>query len=248
MPALNAGRFIETALMSLLQERDTVPLDIVVVDDASTDGTPEIVAGLAQRFPEIRLFPNPRKGIAAGRNTAIAKARPDSAFITFLDADDISFPGRLARQRALLVREQGIGAVYGLLQMFSVLDETTRAPAPGSPTRTIRGPYLQSAMYRAEAIRAVGPFDESYRQGDDTDFVLRAIDHPLRLELEDELAGYYRRHDANVTLDTEEVQREFRLAVLKWGARRRHRGNTALPEVFSKLFFSRYELEKDFVP
>jgi len=248
MPALNAGRFIETALMSLLQERDAVPLDIVVVDDGSTDDTRDIVAELARSFPEIRLFPNARKGIAAGRNTAIARARPDSTFITFLDADDVSYPGRIARQRALLAGDAGIGAVYGLVQMFSVLDEATHAPAPGTPRRIIRGPYLQSSMYRAEAIRAVGPFDERFRQGDDTDFVLRVIESPVRLHLEDEIAAYYRRHDANVTLNVEEVQREFRLAIIKWAARRRAKGNTSLPEIFSKLFVSRHDLEKDFMP
>jgi glycosyltransferase involved in cell wall biosynthesis len=146
MPALNAGRFIEQALLSLVRERAAVPLDIVVVDDGSTDDTRAIVARLATAYPEIRLFPNPRKGIAAGRNTAIALASPDSPFISFLDADDISFPGRIARQRALLAADPGIGAVYGLVQMFSVLDEATQAPAANTPTRIMRGPYLQSSM------------------------------------------------------------------------------------------------------
>lgn len=246
MPALNAGRFIEQALMSLIRERDRVPLDIVVVDDGSTDDTRDIVARLAAAYPEIRLFPNPRKGIAAGRNTAISLASPDSPFISFLDADDISYPGRIARQRALLSADPGIGAVYGLVQMFSVLDEATMAPAVGSPTRIMRGPYLQSSMYRAEVIRALGPFDESFRQGDDTDFVLRAISHPVKLHLEDAIAAYYRRHDANVTLNVEEVQREFWLASLKWAARRRLTGNTAIPQIFSELFLGRHELEKDF--
>jgi glycosyltransferase involved in cell wall biosynthesis len=246
MPALNAARFIEQALMSLVRERDTVPLDIVVVDDSSTDDTRDIVARLADTYPEIRLFPNPRKGIAAGRNTAIKLAKPESPFISFLDADDISCPGRLARQRALLAADPSIGAVYGLVQMFSQLDEATQAPAAGSPTRIMRGPYLQSSMYRADAIRALGPFDETFRQGDDTDFVLRAISHPVKLHLEDALAAYYRRHDANVTLNVEEVQREFWLASLKWAARRRLKGNAEIPKIFSELFLSRHDLEKDF--
>jgi glycosyltransferase involved in cell wall biosynthesis len=246
MPALNAARFIEQALMSLLRERDTVPLDIIVVDDGSTDGTRDIVARLAGIYREIRLLPNARKGIAAGRNTAVASVPPGVPFISFLDADDISSPGRLARQRALLAADPGIGAVYGLVQMFSVLDEATQAPAAGSPTRTLRGPYLQSSMYRAEAIRAVGPFDETYRQGDDTDFVLRVIEHPVKLHLEDAIAAYYRRHDANVTLNVEEVQREFRLASLKWAARRRVKGSAPIPPIFSQLFLGRHELEKDF--
>jgi len=247
MPALNAARFIEPALMSLLRERDAVPLDIVVVDDGSADHTRDIVARLAARYPEIRLFPNARKGIAAGRNTGVALARPESSFIAFMDADDVSYPGRLARQRALLLADPAIGAVYGLVEMFSAFDEITQAPAAGSPTKIMRGPYLQSSTYRADVIRALGPFDESYRQGDDTDFVLRAISHPVRLHLEDAIAAYYRRHDANVTLNVDEVQREFWLASLKWAARRRLRGATAIPDVFSELFLSRHDLEKDFV-
>ncbi|MFM7844189.1 MAG: glycosyltransferase [Planctomycetota bacterium] len=161
MPALNAARFIEAALRSLLREKDTVPLDIIVIDDGSTD-------------------------------------------------------------------------------------DTTQAPAAGTPTRILRGPYLQSSMYRAEAIRALGLFDEQWRQSDDLEFVLRAIDYPLRLHLEDALAAYYRRHDANVTLDMAEVNREFRLVTMKWAVRRSMQGKGPPPAIFSELFASPRTLEKEF--
>lgn len=245
MPALNAARFIEAALRSLLQERDSVPLDIIVIDDGSTDDTCGIVTRLAREFPEIRLVPNASKGIAAARNTGMAFTHPESRFITFLDADDLSVPGRIARQRQLLAGE-GIDVVYGLVEMFVDLDEATQAPAVGTPTYIMRGPYLQSSMYRAAAIRALGPFDESLRQGEDTEFVLRAIDHPLRLHLEHAVAAYYRRHDANVTLNTEEGHRLFRLVTMKWAARRRLGGKGTPPAIFSELFTSRHDLDKDF--
>src|SRR5689334_13723402 len=88
MPALNAGRFIAPAIRSLLAERNAVDLDILVVDDGSTDDTKDIVTSIAGQFPEVRLLQNPRSGIAAARNTGIENVRQGSQFIAFLDADD----------------------------------------------------------------------------------------------------------------------------------------------------------------
>jgi len=246
MPAFNAGRFIEAAIRSLLGERQAVDLDIIVVDDSSTDGTSSIVEALAGDFPEVRLLRNPRKGIAAARNTGLDHVRGDSAFVAFLDADDMSYPGRIARQRSRLLDDPSIDVLYGLVEMFRVQDDVILAPAAGSPTKIIRGPYLQSAMYRSSVIESLGRFDESFRQGDDTDFVLRVIDRPFNLVLDDGIAAYYRRHDRNVTLNVEEVQREFRMAALRFAARRRVSRKGAIPPIFSALFMSRDEIEKGF--
>jgi glycosyltransferase involved in cell wall biosynthesis len=246
MPAFNADRFIEVAVRSLLRERDSVKLDIIVVDDGSTDGTREIVASIARENAEVRLLQNPRKGIAAARNTGIANMREDCAFVAFLDADDMSCPGRIQHQRSLLLNDRTIDVLYGLVEMFSVPDATGFAPAAGSATKVIRGPYLQSAMYRPAVIAEVGPFDEKFRQGCDTDFVLRVVERGFNLVLDDGVAAYYRRHDANVTLNVEEMQREFMLASLKWAARNRLKGKQEIPKVFSELFLRRDEIEKDF--
>ncbi len=246
MPALNADRFIESALRSLLRERDAVALDIIVIDDGSTDKTRDIVKAIAGDFPEVRLLQNPRKGIAAARNTGIEHVSDACRFVTFLDADDISYPKRIERQRSLLVDDPSIDVLYGVVVMFSVEDAAAGAPAAGSATKTIRGPYLQSSMYRAPVIRSVGRFDESYRQGDDTDYVLRVIEQEHRIVLDDGIAAYYRRHDANVTRNVEEVQREFMRASLKWAARNRMSGASAIPRIFSELFMPRTEIEKGF--
>lgn len=246
MPAFNAGRFIAAALASLLAEGDAVDLDIVVVDDGSTDETRAIVAAIAAEHKAVRLLANPRKGIAAGRNTGIAERRKDSRFIAFMDADDLNARGRLARQRAMLLADPAIDVLYGRVQMFTESDPATLAPRAGSRTKIIRGPYLQSAMYRPGIFETVGPFDETYRQGCDTDYVLRVIESGARLVLDDGIAAYYRRHDANVTLNTAEMQREFVLASMKWAARNRLHKSGRLPSIFSELFMRRDEIEKDF--
>jgi glycosyltransferase involved in cell wall biosynthesis len=192
----------------------------------------------------VRLLQNPRKGIAAARNTGVEHVRDDCRFIAFLDADDLSCPGRIERQRSLLLNDPSIDALYGLMEMFTIANASGDAPAPGSETKIIRGPYLQSAMYRPEVIRGVGPFDESFRQGCDTDFVLRVVENEFNLVLDDGIAGYYRRHDSNVTLNVQEMQREFMLASLKWAVRNRISGKPSLPPVFSNLFLRRDEIEK----
>ena len=246
MPTLNAERFIGAAIASLLAERTAVALDIIVIDDGSTDGTKPILEALAQEVPELRLLQNPRKGIAAARNTGLDHLLPGCEFVTFLDADDISYPGRIARQRSLLMADPAIDALYGVMQMFTQQDESALAPAPGSRTKLIRGPYLQSSMYRRRVFDKVGRFDESFRQGCDSDFVLRVIEQQFKLVLDEGIAAYYRRHDANVTLNVEEVQREFMLASLKWAARNRIANRGPIPRIFADMFLSRADIERDF--
>jgi glycosyltransferase involved in cell wall biosynthesis len=246
MPALNADRFIEAAIRSLLREREVVDLDIIVIDDGSTDGTRAIVQTLASDFPEVRLLQNPRRGIAAARNTGLDNICADCRFVTFLDADDISYPGRIKRQRSLLIENPSIHVLYGMIEIFKVFDPSTLAPAAGHPTKIVRGPYLQSAMYRPSVIQKLGRFDESFRQGDDTDFVLRVIENGYNLVLDAGLAAYHRRHNTNVTLNVAEVQREFMLASVRFAARRRQSGKGPIPSIFSELFLSRDQIEKDF--
>jgi glycosyltransferase involved in cell wall biosynthesis len=244
MPARNADRFIGVAIQSLLRERTAVNLDIIVIDDASTDRTRAIVETFAADFPEVRLLGSSRRGIAAARNVGLDNIRPGCEFVTFLDADDVSYPGRIARQRSLLVSDPTIDVLYGVMEMFTVLDDATLAPASGHPTKMIRGPYLQSAMYRPAVIDKVGRFDESFRQGDDSDFVLRVIEHKFKLVLDDGIAAFYRRHDSNVTLNVEEMRREFMLASLKWAARNRINKGDPIPPIFARLFLRRDEVEE----
>ena len=241
MAAFNAERFIDAALRSLLVERD--PLDIAVIDDGSADATRDVVARLAAEAPAIRLLRNPGKGIAAARNTGLRNLPADCTLVTFHDADDLCFPGRIARQSARLEADAELDGLYGLVQTFSVQDDAALAPAPGTPVKLVRGPYLQSAMFRRRVVDKAGLFDETYRQGCDSEYFLRLIEAGFRIELEEEIAAYYRRHDANITLNTAEMKREFMRASLSWVARNRLRKGS-LPAIYSQMFLQRAGLEE----
>ena len=94
VPTWNAAATVERALASVLGER-TIPLEVVVVDDASTDGTADVVAAVAERDPRVVLVRLPANGgVSNARNQGLDMAR--GTWLAFLDADDVFLPGGLA--------------------------------------------------------------------------------------------------------------------------------------------------------
>lgn len=107
IPAFNAAPYIEETLRSVLaQGIDT--MEVIVVDDGSTDATADLVRGLAD--PRIHLTTQMNAGVCAARNTGLERAR--GTYITFLDADDAMEPDAMQRKIALL-EARGVDWVYG---------------------------------------------------------------------------------------------------------------------------------------
>lgn len=105
MAAHNASAVIGTALRSVLAQSWRA-LELIVVDDASTDNTAEIVAAVATRHPQVRLIRLPHnRGAYAARNVALAEAR--GQYVTLHDADDWSHPERIARHVTFLTNTPG---------------------------------------------------------------------------------------------------------------------------------------------
>ena len=95
MPAYNVSGIIERAIRSAAAQT-APPLEILVVDDCSTDNTAEVVRALARDIPSVRLLSTPANGgPAAARNVGLREARAD--WIALLDSDDAWKPGRLKR-------------------------------------------------------------------------------------------------------------------------------------------------------
>jgi glycosyltransferase involved in cell wall biosynthesis len=93
MPCWNAAATIERALASVLDEHG-LPFECIVIDDGSTDGTADIVQGVADRDPRVVLIRLPTNvGVSAARNHGLAAARGD--WVAFHDADDLMLPGWL---------------------------------------------------------------------------------------------------------------------------------------------------------
>ena len=115
IPTYNYGRYICETIDSALAQTYK-PLEVIVVDDGSTDDTRERLAAYSDR---IRYILQKNSGPAAARNTGIVAAQGE--FVALLDSDDLWLPEKVERQVALYLREQDAGIVA--TQRFAI-DET----------------------------------------------------------------------------------------------------------------------------
>src|SRR4051812_6975653 len=106
VPAFNDERYLGEALKSALAQ-DYANKEIIVVDDGSTDSTPQILSTFSR---EIRVFRQSNGGAPVARNAAIAQAR--GKYLAFLDADDLWLPQKLSAQITYLEAHPDVGMVY----------------------------------------------------------------------------------------------------------------------------------------
>jgi glycosyltransferase involved in cell wall biosynthesis len=110
VPVRNGERFVSRTLISALAQTYD-PIEVVVVDDGSTDRTATLVEAVAARDNRLRQFRTQKAGVAAARNLAISQAR--GKLIAPLDADDLWHPEKIARQvRLMQSSSPKVGLVY----------------------------------------------------------------------------------------------------------------------------------------
>lgn len=216
VPAYNHGRFLPEALRSLGAASRS--LDVVVVDDGSTDGTAAVVAG----FDGVRYLRQENRGLAAARNLGLQAARGE--FVVFLDADDALLPGTIDIGAATLEARPGCAMVFGRCVM---IDEAGRVlPTPSRP-RLDGDAHLAllrdnpiwmpgTAMFRREALLAAGGFAQGFDAAADYDLYLR-LSREAQIHDHGIVVAAYRRHGSNMSGNATRMLRET-LTVL-----RRHR-------------------------
>ncbi|GEM_PF-841607 len=117
MPAYNAGRYIREAIESILAQ-DFTDLELIVVDDGSSDDTASIVRAAGDIDPRVRLIRQPNSGKPAiARNRGIRESRGD--VICFLDADDVWKPGKLTTCLGILTRSPDLDLVFHDVEYMS---------------------------------------------------------------------------------------------------------------------------------
>lgn len=198
LTTFNSADTVKYALRSALAQTWR-PIEVVAVDDCSTDGTREMLYRLAERHPELRVFANAvNGGVAVSRNRILAEARGE--FVAFFDDDDESLPERIEAQWTRILdyeREFAGGApvichtarrlVYpqGEERVEPTMGQTEGRRAPAGPAvaqRILLGKPLDdgygacptcSQMARLSTYRLLGGFDPALRRGEDTDFNIR---------------------------------------------------------------------------
>jgi glycosyltransferase involved in cell wall biosynthesis len=183
IPSYNSARFVGEAIESVLAQT-YVDLEIIVVDDGSTDDTHDVVARFTD--PRVRYVYQDNRERSAARNTGIRAAQGE--YVAFLDADDLWRAEKLARQVGLLDAHPEVGLVYcGALLMENdrVFDEETCSYRgwvlrPLLLVGNIVAGSLSSAMVRRGCFDRAGLFDETFSACEDWDMWVRiALHYPL---------------------------------------------------------------------
>ena len=210
VPVHNGARFLAETLASVLAQTWSA-VELVIVDDGSTDASPEIAAGFASRA---RLLRQVNGGVAAARNAGAAHAR--GAFVAFLDQDDVWEPDLLATLVPELERQPECALAYADSWLVDARGgihgrrSSFMRPAQGEvfaelvPRNFVP---VETALLRAETWRALGGFDPALRYLEDWELCLRAarrgpfayVDRPL---------ARYRVHARNLSHDIEPLLRE----------------------------------------
>lgn len=102
IPCYNQGKFIRRTLVSVLQNKYR-PMEILVVDDGSTDDSAAVVQAMQAKFPEVKLLQKPNGGVSSARNFGVEKAA--SEFIAFLDGDDLLYPDTISKRMEIFIKE-----------------------------------------------------------------------------------------------------------------------------------------------
>jgi glycosyltransferase involved in cell wall biosynthesis len=194
MPVYNGEAFLESAIESILAQ-DYEPFEVVVCDDGSTDGTPDIL----RRYPTVKTVTQENRGRAAACNTAIEASSGE--FLAGFDDDDLWPVNRLSMQAAYLVERPELDCVLGRQEWMNPPPWLGRDPVYGD----LDGIPLGSAMFRRAVYDTVGGFDPSFRFSEDMDFLVRLREHGLTMEVLPEIVLYRRFHEDQMTADPPET-------------------------------------------
>jgi glycosyltransferase involved in cell wall biosynthesis len=205
LPAYNGSRVIRKALDSALAQ--DVPLQVIVVDDGSSDDTAEIARSYG---PRVTVITQANRGVSGARNTGLAAS--SAPYVALLDQDDSWQPGKLARQLKLLQDHAAVGLVFTDMLLLesdgSIVEDgfllTTPAYAalareplgsgaflmpPDLAQAVVRFNFISpsTVLLKREAIADVDGFDEAFRLCDDAECWMRLLHRWRGIAIEEQL-------------------------------------------------------------
>ncbi len=210
VPVFNGERYLAEALDSILAQTYR-PVDLIVVDDGSTDGTAQVAAGYGER---ITYLYQENSGPAAARNKGIDAAQGE--FVAFLDADDVWHEEKLARQmvRFDARRELGVCSAYQK-NFWSPELEHHRSGSPDTGLDGVPPGVFSSAVVRRSLFDEIGFFDPTLKHRDDMEWLSRAADEGVVSETILDVLVFRRIHGANRSSNRGAADKEEILSVLK---------------------------------
>jgi glycosyltransferase involved in cell wall biosynthesis len=221
IPVFNRAEHIGSAIASVLRQDAALPLDVLVIDDGSTDDTAQILSDLAAKDSRVRIVRRKNGGVTRARNTCLENLLPETEFVTFLDSDDIMAPDRFTTDLQILLDEPDVEITYGdMLITFAIDRDTFSVPADAKQV-TLTSIHLACCLYRRSLIEKIGKFDEGLEMAEDTDFIFRTFEIGVNFRQTPTVCHYYLRHDGNMSAKMKDTALWFNRALVRSVVRRR---------------------------
>ena len=228
----NAALFVAQAVESILGQT-LRELELVVVDDASSDRSPDILASFARRDSRIRVLRSSAPlGVAAALNLACDEAR--GPLVARLDGDDVAVPDRLERQATYLAAHERVAVVGGAAVVIDESGKSHHLLRPPADDATIRAELVRqncmvhpTVMLRRAALRSAGGYRARFVGAEDYDLWLRLAERHQLANLPDVLVRY-RVHPEQVSHQDLEA-RALAVLAAQALARRRRAGRDETP-------------------
>jgi glycosyltransferase involved in cell wall biosynthesis len=217
IPAFNAERYLLEAVRSV-QSQVYRRLEIIIVNDGSTDKTSDLATECACNDPRVRVISQPNAGPSSARNMGLRSALGD--YVSFLDSDDALHPMKIARQ-VIALESTRAGLVYCDYcvtdeNLVPVIISETRPKLPDVsaqlPLQNVFPPH--AALVRREVINRVGYFDESLSSAEDWDYWIRCAGATVMTHVPGALC-FYRRHGDQIHNDRQLLRSSQRRVIHK---------------------------------
>lgn len=204
VPVYNGAAYLAEALASVAYQTYQ-PLEVIIVDDGSTDDSRAIARKVA---PHAQFIRQANQGAAAARNRGVAEATGE--LLAFLDQDDVWMREKLAWQVAALAADPTADIVFGHVQQFLTpdLDPALRARlhCPANPQP---GLLPSALLMRRAAFERVGPFESGWRVAEWAEWYTRSVDLGLRAVMLPQAVAKRRLHAANTGLTRRAAAPEY---------------------------------------
>lgn len=205
MPCFNAQACVAQTLRTVLDQSHT-DIEVLAVDDGSSDATADIVSGIAGTDPRVRLIRQQNGGVSVARNTGIAQARGE--IIALIDSDDLWAPSHLAVHVARLQRDRELGVSFSPARIVDLAGQPTGVARPklkdlrpvdfltSNPTTT-----CSTLVIRCAVFADVGAFNARLRRDEDQEWLFRVSVSKWRLSGHHEALVDYRTSPGGLASD-----------------------------------------------
>jgi glycosyltransferase involved in cell wall biosynthesis len=205
IPVFNGEQFLAEAIESVLAQ-SYASHEVIVVDDGSTDRTPQI----AQSYASVKYVRQANSGTAAARNRGIEMARGE--YLAFLDADDVWMADKLALQMAAFEADPSLEVVSGYVEQFIEAGQEDRYSVPAAPTA---GYSTIAILMRRGVMDSVGLFHEEAVTGETINWFARFIDKQPRLLMLPQIVARRRIHGNNAGIRNQKEKQHNMIRTLK---------------------------------